>query len=166
MINYIKNKCRSYQTKFSFGATSAIITCLGLIAGLDSLSHPKLSIVGGILVIALADNISDSVGIHIYQESEGIPYKEVWFSTFSNFFTRVFVSLTFIILVIALPVRLVMPCSVVWGLLLLTFMSYTIAKDKGINVYRAIFEHVGIAVFVTILSGFIGKILISGFLKA
>ena len=101
MINYIKNKYRLYQTKFSFGATSAIITSLGLIAGLDSLSHPKSGIIGGILVIALADNVSDSVGIHIYQESECIPDKEVWFSTFSNFFTRILVSSTFIVLVLS-----------------------------------------------------------------
>jgi VIT1/CCC1 family predicted Fe2+/Mn2+ transporter len=166
MINYIKNKCRLYQTKFSFGATSAIITSLGLITGLDSLSHPKLSIIGGILVIALADNISDSVGIHIYQESECIPDKEVWFSTFSNFLTRILVSLTFIILVLVLPIRLAVSCSIIWGLSLLAFMSYTIAKDRGINTYRAIFEHVGIAIFVTFASSFIGKFLISKFSKA
>ena len=165
MLDYVKNKCRLYQTKFSFGATSAIITNLGLIIGLDSLAHPKLSIIGGILVIALADNISDSVGIHIYQESECITDREVWFSTFSNFFTRILVSLTFIILVLALPIRLAVFCSMVWGLLLLAFMSYTIAKDRGVSPYRAIFEHISIAVFVIIVSSFLGKFLISKFSK-
>lgn len=165
MLNYIKNKCRLHQTKFSFGATSAIITSLGLIIGLDSLSHPKLSIVGGILVIAVADNISDSVGIHIYQESECIPDKEVWFSTLSNFFTRILVSFTFIALVIALPIRLAVPCSIAWGLLLLAFMSYTIAKDRGISPYKAIFEHLSIAILVIIASNFAGKFFISKFVK-
>ena len=166
MLDYIKSKCRLYQSKFSFGATSAIITSLGLIIGLDSLSHPRLSIIGGILVIALADNISDSVGIHIYQESECITDREVWFSTFSNFFARVLVSLTFIILVLALPIRLAVSCSIVWGLSLLAFMSYTIAKDRGVNPYRAIFEHTSIAIFVIIASSFVGKFLISKFSKA
>ena len=157
MIKYIKGRYRLYQTKFSFGATSAIITNLGLITGLDSLSHPKLSIIGGILVIALADNISDSVGIHIYQESECIPDKEVWFSTFSNFFTRILVSLTFIILVLVLPIRLAVFCSIIWGLLLLAFMSYTIAKDRAVKPYKAIFEHISIAIFVIIVSGLVGR---------
>ena len=58
MINFIKEKCRLTQTKFSFGATSAIITNLGLITGLDKLAHPQLSIITGILIIAVADNIA------------------------------------------------------------------------------------------------------------
>ena len=165
MLAYIKNKCRLYQTKFSFGATSAIITSLGLIIGLDTLSHPKLSIIGGILVIALADNISDSIGIHIYQESECITEREVWFSTFSNFFARILVSLTFIALVLALPIKLAVFCSIVWGLLLLAFMSYTIAKGRGVSPYKTIFEHTSIAIFVIIASSFVGKFLISRFSK-
>ena len=100
MINFIKEKCRLTQTKFSFGATSAIITNLGLITGLDKLAHPQLSIITGILIIAVADNIADSAGIHIYQESECLGSKEVWFSTLSNFLTRILVSLAFIFLIV------------------------------------------------------------------
>jgi hypothetical protein len=73
----LKNLARSAQTRFSFGATSAIITNLGIITGLDTLTHPKLSIIGALLVIALADNLSDTFGIHIYQESEYLGTKEV-----------------------------------------------------------------------------------------
>ena len=163
MLNNIANKCRLYQTRFSFGATSAIITNLSLIAGLNTLAHPKLSIIGGILLIALADNISDSAGIHIYQESECVTQKEVWLSTLTNFFTRLFVSLVFILLVALLPMNLAVPCSIAFGLGLLSFMSYTIAKDRGINPYSAIFEHLCIAILVIALSNFFGKWVISRF---
>jgi len=163
MLTNLKNKCRRYQTKFSFGATSAIITNLGIITGLDTLVHPKLSIIAGMLVVALADNIADSFGIHIYQESECIDNKEIWFSTLSNFFTRVFVSLTFIILVAALPINVAVPCSICWGLALLAIMSYAIAKDRKVNPYSEIFKHIIIAVFVIILSHFIGRHIISKF---
>ncbi|MCX5716617.1 MAG: hypothetical protein NTV07_07255 [Candidatus Omnitrophica bacterium] len=154
---------RPYQTKFSFGATSAIITNLGLIVGLDTLAHPQLAIISGIMIIALADNMADSFGIHIYQESEYVGKKEVWISTITNFFTRIFVSLTFVILVLALPLKLAVPCSVIWGLALLAVMSYTIAKDRKINPYLVIFEHIGIAVAVIISSEFVGKLLIGKF---
>ena len=157
MINTIKEKFRSKQTKFSFGATSAVITNLGIIIGLNTLAHPKLSIIGGILVVALADNISDSVGIHIYQESECLGIKEVWLSTLTNFLTRLFVSLTLIFLVAVLPIGLAVPCSIVWGLALLSIMSYTIARDRGVNPYLAILEHIGIAILVIIASNFAGK---------
>lgn len=158
-----ENKRRRYETKFSFGATSAIITNLGIITGLDTLSHPKLSIIAGILVVALADNIADSFGIHIYQESECIDIKEVWFSTFSNFLTRIFVSLTFVILVAALPISLAMPCSICWGLVLLSAMSYVIAKERRVNPFSAILEHIIIAVFVITLSHFVGRYIINRF---
>ncbi|MCX5694740.1 MAG: hypothetical protein NT014_06455 [Candidatus Omnitrophica bacterium] len=159
----LENKCRRYQTKFSFGATSAIITNLGIITGLDTLSDPKLSIIAGMLVVALADNIADSFGIHIYQESECIDNKEIWFSTLSNFFTRIFVSLTFIILVSVLPINLAVPYSIGWGLALLAIMSYAIAKNRKVNPYSEIFKHIIIAIFVIILSHFIGRYIISQF---
>ena len=127
MLKYIEKICRLKQTKFSFGAASAIITNLGLITGLRSSAHAKLSIISGILLIALADNISDSVGIHIYQESECIQTKEIWISTLSNFMTRLLVSLSFIPLVIFLPIGLAVVCAIILGLLLLAIISYTIA---------------------------------------
>jgi len=163
MPDNIKNKPRLYQTRFSFGATSAIITILGLISGLDTLARPRLTIIAGILVIALADNISDSVGIHVYQESEYINNKEVWISTLTNFLTRLFVSLTFILLIAFLPISLAVLSSMIWGLVLLTAISYTIAKHREVNPYLAIFEHIGIAILVIIASHLIGKWIIIKF---
>jgi VIT1/CCC1 family predicted Fe2+/Mn2+ transporter len=163
MSNDLKNTVRPAQTRFSFGATSAIITNLGIITGLDTLTHPKLSIIGALLVIALADNMSDSFGIHIYQESEHIGKKEVWLSTLTNFLTRLFVSSTFIILIIVLPIRLAAACSVIWGLFVLTFMTYTIAKQQKINPFSAIFVHLTIAVIVVVASNFIGAFVITRF---
>ena len=163
MLHRLKNSCRRLQTKFSFGATSAIITNLGIITGLDTLAHPKSSIIAGILVVALADNIADSFGIHIYQESECIDSKEVWSSTLSNFLTRIFVSLTFIVLAAALPLNLAVSCSIGWGLALLAVMSYAIAKERKVNPYSAIFEHIAIAVVVITLSHFVGRYIIGRF---
>ncbi|MGD0336014.1 MAG: hypothetical protein ABSB18_02780 [Candidatus Omnitrophota bacterium] len=163
MPNILNNRHRLYQTKFSFGATSGIITNLGLITALDTMAHPRLSIIAGILVIALADNIADSLGIHIYQESEGLNEKEVWFSTLTNFLARILVSLTFILLVVTLPINLAVYCSVTWGLVLLAILSYTIAKAKGVNPFRTISEHIAIAIAVITASHFIGKWIIGRF---
>jgi len=127
MLNSIKNKCRLYQTKFSFGASSAIITNLGLIAGLRTEVHAKLSIISAMLVIALADNTSDSVGIHIYQESECLKTREIWLSTCTNFFSRILVSLIFIALIFFLPIKIGVICFLIWGLLLLSAPHKSIA---------------------------------------
>jgi len=53
---------------FSFGLTSGIVTTLGLMVGLHSSTHSKLVVIGGILTIAIADALSDAMGIHIAEE--------------------------------------------------------------------------------------------------
>jgi VIT1/CCC1 family predicted Fe2+/Mn2+ transporter len=163
MKNNLKNTARPAQTRFSFGATSAIITNLGIITGLDTLTHPKLSIIGALLAIALADNMSDSFGIHIYQESEHLIKKEVWLSTLTNFLARLFVSSTFIVLIILLPIKLAAACSIIWGLLILTVMTYAIARQRKISPYSAILVHTIVAVLVVAASHFIGAFVITRF---
>jgi hypothetical protein len=54
------------KNKFLFGSTAVIITNLALVVGLETSINVKLNIVASILVIAIADNISDTLGIHIY----------------------------------------------------------------------------------------------------
>jgi len=161
MFNKLKNKCQFYQTKFSFGATSAIITNLGLIVGLRTGEHAKIGIIGTMLAIALADNISDSVGIHVFQESECLETHEIWVSTFTNFMTRILVSFSFIFLILVLPLNMAVVSALIWGLLLLAVLSHVIAKNKGINPYAAILEHISIAVLVIVASNFLGKIILA-----
>jgi len=59
----------SIKTGISFGLASGVITTLGLMTGLNAGTKSELAVIGGILVIAIADALSDSVGIHI---SEGL----------------------------------------------------------------------------------------------
>jgi VIT1/CCC1 family predicted Fe2+/Mn2+ transporter len=156
-------KARGWQTRFSFGSTSAIITNLALMAGLHSQANAKVSIMGGILVIALADNIADSFGIHIYQESEKIETREVWTSTILNFIARVLVSLSFVALILLLPLNAAIISSIVWGLLLLAAVSYMVAKNEATDPYLSILTHLLIAVVVIFLSNLVGDLLIGRF---
>lgn len=163
MLRKIIEKAHGWKTKFSFGSTSAIITNLALMAGLHSEPNARISIIGGILVIALADNVSDSFGIHIYQESEDIEAHEVWASTILNFISRVLVSLSFVALILLLPFNAAIISSIVWGLLLLAVLSYMIAKNGSGNPYLSILTHVLIAVAVIFLSNLVGDLLIGRF---
>jgi VIT1/CCC1 family predicted Fe2+/Mn2+ transporter len=147
----------THLTRFSFGATSAIVTSLAFIVGLSKSINPKLTIIGSLLVIAVADNISDSLGIHIYQESDLKKPKDVRTSTFSNFLTRFLVILLFILMVAFLSIEYAMIFSIVWGISLLTILSYLIAKEQKVNPYLAILEHIAIAILVIIVSSFLGN---------
>jgi len=163
MVNVNRFWHKYALTKYSFGSTSALITNLALITGLDSASNAKLSIIGALLVIAVADNISDSLGIHIYKESESFKAKEVWISTLTYFFSRLFVSLVFILFVAFLPLQTAVILSIAFGLLVLATISYAIAKNEGKNVYFTIVEHFFIASLVIALSSFLGHWLVKYF---
>lgn len=163
MLNKITAKFRSAQTNFTFGSTSAIITNLGLIFGLHSQVNAKLSIIGGILVIALADNIADSFGIHIFQEAEKVEKKAVWVSTVLNFISRLIVSLSFALIVVLLPMGTAIICATIWGLLLLSVISYLVAKEESANYFLSIFNHLLTAIVVIILSNLVGDYLLSRF---
>jgi VIT1/CCC1 family predicted Fe2+/Mn2+ transporter len=146
-----------HLTRFSFGATSAIITCLAFIIGLAKSSNPKLAIIGSLLVIAIADNISDSLGIHIYQESDLKKSEVVRTATFFNFLTRFFVIFIFILFVFFLPLLYATILSIIWGISLLMVLSYYIAREQKVSPYKAIFEHVAIAVVVIIISNYLSE---------
>jgi vacuolar iron transporter family protein len=163
MLNFLKRHLSLAQTKFSFGATSAIITSLGLITGLRTFDSPKLSIIGGLFIIAVADNIADSLGIHIYQEAECLKTREVWISTLTNFMARFLVTLTFIFLIIFFSLRIAVIASIVWGMLLLALLSYSISKREKKNPYLAILEHIVIATVVIVISNFFGQLFAHNF---
>jgi VIT1/CCC1 family predicted Fe2+/Mn2+ transporter len=157
----MEKRFQSQKNKFLFGSTSAIITNLALVVGLETSINAKLNIVASILVIAIADNISDTLGIHIYQEAEGLKGKEVWLYSFTNFITRLLVSMIFILLVVLLPLRLAVISSIIFGLLILAIISYIIARHKKINPYRAIIDHIIIALLIVLTSNFLGSWIIN-----
>jgi len=67
---------------FNFGATSAVITSLAVIVGLSRTTNFVIGITTALVVIAIADNISGSFGIHVHQESQKESVKEVRKTTF------------------------------------------------------------------------------------
>jgi vacuolar iron transporter family protein len=142
---------------FSMGATAAIVTSMGLIAGLTHGDHSRTSTIAGLLIIAIADNISDSLGIHIAKESEGVAKKEIQASTFGNFTIRFILALTFVVIVWFFPPAIAFMVSTLWGLVLLTILSYFIARIKKSNPVRETIYHLTIAVFVIVGSKFLGN---------
>jgi vacuolar iron transporter family protein len=152
-----------HERRFIFGATTAVITNMGLVTGLFFSPNAKMTIIGSILVIALADNISDSLGIHIFQEAEKINIKEVWLSTLTNFLTRFFVSMVFVLTVAFLPMEKAVVYVVILGLLVLALISYFVALSRNRNPFYAIVEHIGIAAIVIFASHWVGEWILGKF---
>lgn len=145
------------RTGLFFGATSGVITTMGLIAGLHSGTESVAAVLGGILVIALADASSDALGIHLAEEAKPEASQEhIWTATIYTFGTKLVFALSFAIPVLLLPLRPAVLASVAWGILVISVLSYFIARAQRESPLGIIAEHVGIAVAVVVVSHYIG----------
>jgi len=148
----------SIKVGFTFGITSGVITTLGLMVGLSSSTQSKLVVIGGILTIAIADAFSDALGIHVSEEAENKhSNKEVWESTLSTFFCKFLFALTFIFPVLLFSLLTAIIVNIAWGLSVLVLLSYIMAKQRGDNPFKVVFEHLIIAVLVIFITYYVGQ---------
>lgn len=143
---------RTHPTGFSFGGTAAIVTSMGVIVGFSASTVAKGPIVSSLLIVALADNISDSLSIHLYQESENLDGRAAFRATLTNFAARLVVSLSFVALVLVLPRNLLAGAALGWGMLLLGVLSYVLARARKVSTWREVAKHLLIAAIVVVVS--------------
>ena len=150
----------SLKAGLSFGMTSAVITTLGLMVGLHSGTHSKIVVLGGILTIAIADAFSDALGIHISEESKNSNTpKQIWGATLSTFLSKLLFTLTLFVPVLFLSLPVAIAVSLVWGLAILTVLSYIIARSQDERPWKIVGEHLLIALVVIILTHYIGDLI-------
>ncbi len=145
------------RTGASFGLTSGVLTTLGLIVGLYTGTRSKLAVIGGIITIAIADALSDALGMHIHEESENQHTPaEIWVASGATFVAKLVTSLTFLVPLILLDLAAAVAASIVWGVVLLAWLSHRLAVSQGESPWRAIAEHLAIAVVVVLLTRIVG----------
>lgn len=144
----------------SFGGTAAIVTSVALIFGLDAATATKTTIVSGLLIVALADNLTDALSMHVYQESERrLESREAFIATWSNFVTRLLLALTFVLLVVLLPIAGAVIASAAWGLLLLIALTWALARERKARFSVELAKHLAAALAVILASRGIGALL-------
>jgi VIT1/CCC1 family predicted Fe2+/Mn2+ transporter len=142
--------------QFSYGTTSAVVTGMALVAGLDAAGGRRASIVAGLLIFALADNLTDSLSIHLYQEAERLEQRAAFRATLVNFVTRLALTLSFVLMVLLVPPAAAVPASVAWGVGLLVTLTILLARDRGAPVLPEIGRHLVLALAVIVASKLIG----------
>ncbi len=147
----------SFKVGFSFGLVSGIITTLGLIVGLHSSTHSRIFVIGGILVIAIADALSDAMGIHISEEAEDKHSPgEIWESTISTFMSKFVFALTFLLPILVFELNTAIIICILWGLFLITMFSIYLARSQQRKVSHIVFEHLVLAIVVIVLTHYVG----------
>ena len=145
------------RTGLFFGATSGVITTLGLMVGLQSGTRSLAAVFGGVLVIAISDSMSDALGIHLAQESDPNSTRgQIWAATIWTFVSKFVVAISFLLPLMWLPLDQAVMVSVSWGLIIVTAMSYLTARLQNAPVWRAVGEHVAISLLVIALSHYVG----------
>ena len=153
------------MTGVSFGMTSGVITSLGMIVGLHSATSSRLVVIAGIIIMAIADGLSDAAGVHISEESElekGVPkhtQKEIWAATTFTFISKLTFTLTFAVPFLIFSLKTAVFVAIIWGLLLLIFLNFAIAKIKRESTVMLIFEHVLLALIVIFISHGVGNLI-------
>ncbi len=116
------------------------------------------AVLGGILVIAVADAMSDALGIHLAEESDpDSDHQQVWAATLWTFVTKFVFALSFAVPLLLLPLTSAVAASVVWGMFVIVVLSILLARTHGDPVWQTVLEHLGIAMLVVVLSHLIGR---------
>jgi VIT1/CCC1 family predicted Fe2+/Mn2+ transporter len=143
-----------------FGLTSGIITTLGLMVGLNSGTHSEKIVIGGILIIAVADALSDALGIHVSEESDSNKTtRQIWMSTLATFLSKLIIASTFIVPILVFELSTAIIVSIAWGLSLIALFSYYVAKHHHEKPTHVVMEHIIIAIVVIIITNYIGKLI-------
>ena len=122
---------QSLKSGFSFGITSGIVTTLGLIVGLSSGAHSELAVIGGILSIAIADGLSESMSMHVSRKSENRDRLYIWESTFATLLAKFIATMSFAIPVLLTSLRTAVLIDIGWGLSLLVVLSFLVSEYDG-----------------------------------
>ncbi|MBK7292232.1 MAG: hypothetical protein KA743_00315 [Geothrix sp.] len=144
-------------SRISYGGSAAIATSMALVSGLGAAGAMKPVVASALLIAALADNLTDSLSIHIFQESEQLDQKEAFAGTVSNFVTRLLVCLSFILLVWLLPVSVALGLIIAWGMLLLAALTFLVARERKVGAFLEVVKHLLVAASVVVVSKAIGS---------
>jgi len=131
---------------------------MALIAGLDAAHAQKMTVISALLIAALADNLTDSLSVHMYQESERLEQREVFKGTVANFATRLLVCLSFVGIVMICPDHHVATMVAFgWGMLLLGSLTCLLAHQRGASLLSEVGKHLATALAVIFISREIGR---------
>lgn len=159
------NYSHQFITGISFGLTTSVITSLGMIAGLYAATSSRLAVVAGVVIMAIADGLSDAVSLHTVEEAEmengktKHTSKEIWLTTLFTFLAAAGFTFSFVVPILMLQLKIAVAVDIIWGALLLTILNFFIAKSKKEKPLKLILEHLFLAGIVIVASHLLGDLM-------
>ena len=144
-------------SRISYGGTAAVVTSTALISGLGAADTTRPVIVSALLIAALADNLTDALSVHTFQESEQLDQKDAFVGTVTNFATRLLLCISFVPLVAFFPAASATRIAIAWGALLLAVLTYLVARERKVNPALEVVKHLLVAAAVIAANMLIGR---------
>jgi len=141
-----------------FGLSSAVIATLAIIVGMHAGTDLKHAVISAVLVIAFADSLADSLAVY-FSEKEGNSEKDVWTTTATAFFTKLFFALTFLIPIVIFDLHLAIWIDILYGAIILIIYSFNLAKSTHKGILKTISLHMILAIVVIAASHGIGTLI-------
>lgn len=114
--------------------------------------------------MAIADGLSDSMSLHIISEEIEIEEgkakhtpQEIWLTMFFTFLSISGFTLSFLIPILIFPLKTAIIFAIFWGIFLLFILNFWIVKIKKEKPTKLIFEHILLALFVILISYWVGN---------
>ncbi|MFA5745880.1 MAG: hypothetical protein WCX82_04160 [archaeon] len=146
--------------QFAYGISSGALTTLGVMVGLMGATASRLAVIGGILSIAVADSMSDAIGVYSLKKSErGTSQKQAVKSGLNVFFGKFVFALTFLIPFLLFSLVTAIIISIIWGIMAIIFLNLLIAIAQEEKIGKTILRNTAIAIGVIILSYLVGLLI-------
>lgn len=139
-----------------FGVPTSIVTILAVIAGFSGLNDIR-ALTMAVLIIGIADSLSDAFGMHVSEEVEHGEGKRTLWVPLGALLAKFLVAMSFIVIILVFKTDYFLP-AVAWGYGLIAILSWMSAKDHGENPWKAVLQHIVFATFVVLVSYGIGEV--------
>ena len=137
-----------------FGIPTSVVTILAVIAGFSGLNDFS-ALITAVLIIGVADSLSDAFGMHLSEEVEHGEGKRTTWVPVGAFIAKFAVAISFLIIIWIFGKNYLAP-SIAWGYTLISVLSWRTAEKHGENPLKAVLQHITFATVVLIVSYGIG----------
>jgi len=137
-----------------FGIPTSVVTILAVIAGFSGLNDFS-ALITAVLIIGVADALSDAFGMHVSEEVEHGEGKRTTWVPVGAFIAKFAVAISFLVIIWVFGQNYLVP-SIAWGYTLISVLSWRTAEKHGENPIKAVLQHIAFATVVLIISYGIG----------
>ncbi len=144
---------------YAFGISSAVLTTLGIIVGLNAATASRMAVIAGIVGVAVADSCSDALGMYAAKRSErGVTARAALRGALATLLGKALFTMSFIVPFLFLDFIPALVASLVWGGVLLAFVNVQIAFVQQAPIVRTVARNIFFAIAIVALSYYAGTL--------